>query len=97
MSEKRFYRASVCGDEGLYDKKNGCIISNVRSNIDIEENWNTIIDLLNDLNDGNGQLKQILKDIVEVTDETYTKNRNMFKVTVVLDYKKYLKIKECIK
>lgn len=44
----------------------------------------------------NEQLKQILKDIVEVTDETYAKNVSVFKVTVVFDFEKYLKIKECL-
>lgn len=44
----------------------------------------------------NEQLKQILKDIVEVTDETYTKNTSICKVIAVFDYKKYLKIKECL-
>ena len=48
MSEKRFYRASVCGDDGLYDKEDGCIIVNVRSNIDLDDNWNTVVDKLNE-------------------------------------------------
>ena len=48
MSEKRFYRASVCGDDGLYDKEDGCIIVNVNSNIDLNDNWNTVVDLLNE-------------------------------------------------
>lgn len=47
MSEERFYRASVCGDEGLYDIEDGCIIINVRSNIDLDDNWNNVVDLLN--------------------------------------------------
>lgn len=44
----------------------------------------------------NDQLRQILKDIVGATDETYTKNTSMFKVTVVLDYEKYMEIRRCI-
>ena len=48
MSEKRFYRARVCGDDGLYDKEDGCIIVNVRSNIDLDDNWNTVVDKLNE-------------------------------------------------
>ena len=51
MSEKRFYRASVCGDDGLYDKEDGCIIVNVNSNIDLNDNWNTVVDLLNEQQD----------------------------------------------
>lgn len=51
---------------------------------------------LNELFEENEQLKQILKDIVEVTDETYTKNTSICKVIAVFDYKKYLKIKECL-
>lgn len=58
MSEKRFYRASVCGDEGLYDKEDGCIIVNVRSNIDLNDNWNTVVEKLNKLADENEQLKE---------------------------------------
>jgi hypothetical protein len=48
------------------------------------------------LQEENVQLRQILKDIVGATDETYTKNTNVFKVTVVLDYEKYGEIRECI-
>ena len=51
MSEKRFYRASVCGDEGLYDKEDGCIIVNVKSNIDLDDNWNTVVEKLNELSE----------------------------------------------
>lgn len=51
MSEKRFYRASVCGDEGLYDKEDGCIIVNVRSNIDLDDNWDTVVEKLNEQQD----------------------------------------------
>ena len=49
-----------------------------------------------ELKEENEQLKQILKDIVEITDETYTKNASVFKVTVVLDFEKYMEIRRCI-
>ena len=62
MSEKRFYRASVCGDDGLYDKEDGCVICNVRSNIDLEENWETVLDVLNELADENKELRNDLDD-----------------------------------
>ena len=45
----------------------------------------------------NNQLQQIIKDIVMETDETYTKNMNIFKVTVILDFEKYMEIRRCIK
>ena len=48
------------------------------------------------LQEENEQLRQILKDIVIATDETYTKNASMFKVTVVLDFEKYMEIRRCI-
>ena len=44
----------------------------------------------------NGQLQQIIKDIVVATDETYTKNTSIFKVTILLDYDKYMEIRRCI-
>ena len=44
----------------------------------------------------NEQLRQILKDIVGATDETYTKNRSIYKVSVVFNNETYLKIKEVI-
>lgn len=44
----------------------------------------------------NNQLRQILKDIVASTDETYMKNKSIYKVTVIFDNKEYLKIKECL-
>ena len=59
-------------------------------------NAEEIVDFLNSLSEENRQLKQILRDIVEVTDETYTKNTSICKVIAVFDYKKYLKIKECL-
>lgn len=52
--------------------------------------------LLSILSKENEKLRQILKDIVVATDETYTKNTSMFKVTVVLDYEKYREIRRCI-
>jgi len=44
----------------------------------------------------NEQLRQIIKDIVCATDETYTKNTSMFKVTVVFDGKMYNQIRSCL-
>ena len=56
-----------------------------------------LVDLLNSLSEENEQLRQILKDIVGATDETYTKNTSMFKVTVVFDGEMYNQIKSCLK
>ena len=44
----------------------------------------------------NERLRQILKDIVGATDETYMKNKSIYKVTVIFDNKGYLKIRECL-
>jgi len=49
MGEKRYYLTSVCGDEGLYDRQEEkCVISNIRSNIDLCENWKNVVDKLNE-------------------------------------------------
>ena len=63
---------------------------------DTDLNESEVVDLLNKLYEENEQLREILKDIVVATDETYTKNTSMFKVTVVLDYEKYREIRRCI-
>ena len=70
MSEKRFYRASVCGDDGLYDKEDGCIIVNVRSNIDLDDNWNTVVEKLNE--------QQELIEELQVSDEMGWKRAERF-------------------
>lgn len=51
---------------------------------------------LNELYEENEQLRQIMNDIVCATDETYAKNASVFKVTVVLDFEKYMEIRRCI-
>lgn len=49
MTEERFYFATVCGDEGLYDRQEQkCIVSNIRSNVDLKRNWENVCDLLNE-------------------------------------------------
>lgn len=58
----------------------------------ISEQQNTI----SQLEEENEQLRQIMNDIVVATDETYTKNASVFKVTVVLDFEKYMEIRRCI-
>lgn len=68
MSEKRYYLKSVCGDEGVYDKKGGCIIVNVHSLINLNENWNTIVDLLNEQE----QKIQRWKKLYEIKDAEVT-------------------------
>ena len=55
-----------------------------------------LVDLLNELSEENEQLRQIMNDIVVATDETYAKNASVFKVTVVLDFEKYMEIRRCI-
>ena len=54
------------------------------------------VSLLIELRKENEQLRQIIKDIVCATDETYTKNTSMFKVTVVFDGKMYNQIRSCL-
>lgn len=49
-----------------------------------------------ELEEENEQLRQILKDIVGATDETYTKNKNIYKVTVVFDGEMYNQIRRCL-
>ena len=51
---------------------------------------------ISSLKEENEKLRQIMKDIVVATDETYAKNMSMFKVTVVLDFEKYNEIRRCI-
>lgn len=48
------------------------------------------------LEEENEQLRQILKNIVGATDETYTKNKNIYKVTVVFDGEMYNQIRRCL-
>ena len=57
---------------------------------------NEVVNLLNELYEANEKLRQIMKDIVGATNETYTKNTSVFKVTVVLDFEKYNEIRRCI-
>lgn len=71
MSEQRFYFASVCGDEGLYDRQEEkCIISNIRSNVDLNMNWETIVSLLNE--------QQELIEELQVSDEMGWKRAERF-------------------
>lgn len=89
MSGKRFYRASVCGDEGLYDKEDGCIIVNVRSNIDLDGNWNTVVEKLNELSEDNEQLKEyctMLKNQIKKMGEIGGFNKHMIKTILESNY-----------
>ena len=70
---------------------------------DLKEDWKYVKSLLDKefnertrLKKENEQLRQIIKDIVCATDETYTKNTSMFKVTVVFDGKMYNQIRSCL-
>lgn len=96
MSEKRFLTVkSIDNLYSLVDKekegKDQIILMSLH-----KEDLDNIRDLLNHFVDENEQLRQILKDIVVATDETYTKNTSIFKVTVVLDYEKYREIRRSI-
>ena len=62
----------------------------------IQRDSTKIVDRLNELSEENEQLRQIMNDIVVATDETYAKNASVFKVTVVLDFEKYMEIRRCI-
>lgn len=94
MSEKRFSIESTATELELYDED--IQIAEFPHYEWVAKSVDYIVDLLNDLNDENERLRQILKDIVVATDETYTKNTSMFKVTVVLDYEKYREIRRSI-
>lgn len=92
MSEKRFKLIKPLGTRlGLKD----IFIKDTQE----DYYYNTkedVVDLLNGLSEENEQLRQIIKDIVCATDETYTKNTSMFKVTVVFDGKMYNQIRSCL-
>ena len=94
MSEKRFVYGIVQGSRQAHIKDCHTCKS---ATIDVyDDDFNYFVDLLNNLNAENEQLRQILKDIVVATDETYTKNIYMFKITVLLNYEKYMEIKRCL-
>ena len=93
MNEKRFENSkSDITDYRIYDyeKEDAYFID-----CDDKGTVDAIVNLLNELNDENRQLKQILRDIVGVTEETYTKNKNIYKVTFVFDGKMYNQIRRC--
>lgn len=111
MSEKRFKSGDnlscvdtgtgksyyyPCNLVGLLNEQQSTITKLKELNGDKGKRIISLIRTNKTLKKENEQLKQILKDIVEVTDETYTKNTSICKVIAVFDYKKYLKIKECL-
>ncbi len=59
---KQFRYGNVCGDKGLVAPNNEWLIENVNSITDLEKNWDTVLDLLNELNNENTQLKKQLQD-----------------------------------
>lgn len=96
MSEKRF-ELRLCPNGTYYVWENGeLVIDHISFDKWHKEDANDLIDLLNELSEENEQLRQIIKDIVCATDETYTKNTSMFKVTVVFDGKMYNQIRSCL-
>ena len=67
MTEKRFYKAYCCGDTGVVDKlENEWFIENINSISDLAQNWDTVIDKLNQLGEENEQLKQELESFEQV-------------------------------
>ena len=90
MSEKRFeMRTTIIDPFPIWDTVE-------EKGYNCTDTLDLLVELLNKLYEENEQLREILKDIVVATDETYTKNTSMFKVTVVLDYEKYREIRRCI-
>ena len=96
MREKRF-ELRLCPNGTYYVWENGeLVIDHISFDKWHKEDANDLIDLLNELAEENEQLRQIMNDIVVATDETYAKNASVFKVTVVLDFEKYMEIRRCI-
>ena len=100
MSEKRF---KVCIDSnngvGLFDNSIRLLFikfTNKEDAVSCKDSLKYQCNLMNELYDENEQLRQIMNDIVVATDETYAKNASVFKVTVVLDFEKYMEIRRCI-
>ena len=89
MSEKRFFKSHYT--EHIIDKANDKCYP-IRNVMGVDD----LVDLLNSLSEENEKLRQIIKDIVCATDETYKKNTSMFKVTVVFDGKMYNQIRSCL-
>ncbi len=83
--------------QGALEQENANLVGDkIRSLEEFEKCTDKLKKTILNLREDNGQLRQILKDIVLATDETYTKNTSMFKVTVVLDNEKYREIRRCI-
>ena len=102
MIEKRFTYVNLLEVEMIFDEEtergyyfNGenCTTDDVKDLIQLLNEQQATISALKEEND---QLQQILKDIVGATDETYTKNKNIYKVTVVFDGKMYNQIRRCL-
>ena len=90
MSEKRFIYGETI-DYNFFD-----VFEEKKYLGMIQRDSTKIVDRLNELSEENEQLRQIMNDIVVATDETYAKNASVFKVTVVLDFEKYMEIRRCI-
>lgn len=59
MTEKRFHKAYCCGDTGVIDGlENEWFIENINSISDLEKNWDTVIDKLNQVAEENEKLKK---------------------------------------
>ena len=89
MTEKRFY-VDKSGD--FRDNQTGVTI------IDFGYNFNgmecrEILELMNNLNDENEQLKDILKQITRQTDTEIGKKYTRYAITTVIDAEKYQTIR----
>lgn len=74
---KQFRYGNVCGDKGLVAPNNEWLIENVNSITDLEKNWDTVLDLLNELNNENTRIKQTIQEAYE-TERTQI-GRNVLK------------------
>ena len=83
------------GRKWLFNEIEAEEITNVMNGLDTKSRESR--KAISKLQKKNDKLQQIIKDIVGATDETYTKNASIFKVTVVLDFEKYMEIRRCIK
>ena len=101
MNDKRFTTNGYYINDTYYDGNKWLVneveaeeIVDVMNGLDIKARESR--KAISKLQKKNEKLQQIMKDIVGATDETYTKNANIFKVTVVLDFEKYMEIRRCI-
>ena len=92
---KQYHFGNVCGDKGLVAPNDEWVIENVNNITDLEKNWDTVLDLLNeqheqieDLKDANvrccNEYSYFHKRMMELEkeNEQLKSENNMLKVTI---------------